>query len=72
MMLFVRQELSFDKGQHRQEDRIYRLGGSTIGWPDGKLLEAEYPEVERVTYMRSYQPNCLSDSLVKPIRPAGS
>ena len=54
MVLFVRQELSFDKGIHSKEDRIYRLGSSTVGWPYGKILEAEYPEVERVTYMRSY------------------
>lgn len=54
MVLFVRQELSFDHGLHEKEDRIYRLGSSTVGWPYGKILEAEFPEVERVTYMRSY------------------
>ena len=53
MALFIQQELSVDRGIAPDADRIYRLG-STTGWPYGRLLADEYPEVEAVTYMRSY------------------
>ncbi|MFC2157794.1 ABC transporter permease [Acidobacteriota bacterium] len=51
--LFIREELSFDRF-HSKGDRIYRLGGGTVGWPYGKILESEYPEVDSVVYMRTY------------------
>ena len=53
MALFIQQELSVDRGLAPDADRIYRLG-STTGWPYGRLLVEEYPEVEAVTYLRSY------------------
>lgn len=53
MALFIQQELAYDRDMAFEPDRTYRLG-STTGWPYGKLLENEYPEVERVTYLRSY------------------
>ena len=53
MALFIQQELAYDRDIAFEPDRTYRLG-STTGWPYGKLLEADYPEVERVTYLRSY------------------
>ncbi len=51
--MYIREELSFDRF-HTQQDRIYRLGGSTVGWPYGRILQNDYPEVESVVYMRSY------------------
>lgn len=53
MALFIQQELAYDRDIAFEPDRTYRLGSNT-GWPYGKLLEDEYPEVERVTYLRSY------------------
>jgi putative ABC transport system permease protein len=50
---YVRDELRFDRF-NAKGDRIYRLGGSTVGWPYGRLLASEYPEVERVAYMRGW------------------
>ncbi len=54
MVLFVGQEMHFDKDIHSKEDRIYRMGGSSTGWPYAQILKAEYPEVEQVTYLRTY------------------
>ena len=51
--LYVRDELAFDRF-HEKGDRIYRLGGSTVGWPYGRILASEFPEVERVVYMRGW------------------
>ena len=64
IMLYVVDELSFDKF-HTKGDRIYRVvtrfyqpdtgvGGTneTNGWPIGKILEQNYPEVEAVLYTR--------------------
>ncbi len=53
MALFIQQELAYDRDIAFEPGRTFRLG-STTGWPYGKLLEDEYPEVERVTYLRSY------------------
>ncbi len=54
MVLFIRSEMTFGTGIHDNEDRIYRLGQTSTGWPYGKILEAEYPEVEKVTYIRRF------------------
>ncbi|MEM9667010.1 MAG: ABC transporter permease, partial [Bacteroidota bacterium] len=51
--LYVTDELSYDRF-HAHGDRIYRLGSATVGWPYGRILEAEYPEVEEVVYLRTY------------------
>ncbi len=51
--LFVVDELRFDT-QHRDAERIYRLGNATTGWPYGRLIAETYPEVEALTYLRSY------------------
>lgn len=51
--LYVQDELAYDRF-HEKGDRIYRLGESTVGWPYGRIVEAEYPEVEKVVYLRSY------------------
>ncbi len=65
IMLFVLDELSYDKF-HTKGDRIYRVNttfydpgategsaNETNGWPVGKILEKEFPEVEAVLYTRS-------------------
>lgn len=65
IMLYVLDELSFDKF-HVKGDRLYRVntvfmsgdsGGEganeTNGWPVGKVLEKDFPEVEKVLYTRS-------------------
>ena len=51
--LYVQDELAFD-WFHEKGSRIYRLGGASVGWPYGRLIESEYPEVEDVVYMRTY------------------
>jgi len=51
--IYIYDELSYDNF-HDKGERIYRLGSATVGWPYGRILEAEYPEVEDVVYMRSY------------------
>jgi putative ABC transport system permease protein len=64
IMIYVLDEMSFDKF-HSKADRILRVGtdmvdiktgnpnGSieTNGWPIGKLLEKDFPEVEKVVYI---------------------
>ena len=50
--LFIRDELSFDRF-HSKSERIYRMG-ITVGWPYGNLILDNYPEVEKVVYMRTY------------------
>ncbi|MCU0368653.1 MAG: ABC transporter permease [Cyclobacteriaceae bacterium] len=64
IMVYVLDELSFDNF-HEKSARIYRvnttfqtdgsLGGSneTNGWPIGKVLEKDFPEVEAVLYTRN-------------------
>ncbi|MBS1557746.1 MAG: ABC transporter permease [Bacteroidetes bacterium] len=64
ILIYVLDELSFDRF-HDKKDRIYRVitnygassaesgGIETNGWPIGKILEKEYPEVEAVLYIRN-------------------
>jgi putative ABC transport system permease protein len=66
ILVYVLDELSFDRF-HTQGDRIYRVGTDMRdiktgdlnggiegnGWPIGKILEKDFPEVERVTYIRN-------------------
>lgn len=65
IMLFVLDELSYDQF-HAQGDRLYRVNtvfqkgesdkgdaNETNGWPIGKKLEQDYPEVEAVMYSRN-------------------
>ena len=63
--LYVRHELSYDRF-HEKSDRIVRIGtnlqspdgsstkAASVGWPVGRILAAEYPEVKQVTYMRTF------------------
>jgi len=51
--LYIQEELNYDRF-HTKSERIYRLGGSTVGWPYGRLMKEDYPEVEALSYMRSY------------------
>lgn len=64
MMVYVLDELSYDQF-HSKGDRIYRVNtvfyaegdgidgaNDTNGWPIGKILERDYPEVEAVLYAR--------------------
>ncbi|HLA64575.1 MAG TPA: ABC transporter permease [Rhodothermales bacterium] len=54
--LFVRDETGVDRGLPGG-DRVFRLVGenhsSAVGWPYGRIIAAEYPEVEHVTYVRT-------------------
>jgi putative ABC transport system permease protein len=65
IMIYVLDELSFDKF-HTKGDRLYRVNtvfakgasdsgsaNETNGWPVGKVLEKDFPEVEHVLYTRS-------------------
>lgn len=65
IMLYVLDELSYDTF-HSNANRLYRVntafytpessGGAaneTNGWPIGKILESEFPEVEAVLYSRN-------------------
>lgn len=62
MLVYALDEFSFDKF-HQNGDRIYRVNtvfidaksgneayNSTNGWPVGKILESDFPEVENVVY----------------------
>ena len=63
ILLYVTDELSYDQF-HEKKDRLYRVitmfsskgeqsgGYDANGWPIGKILEKEYPEVEAVLYTR--------------------
>jgi len=64
IMVYVLDELSFDQF-HAKRDRIYRVNtvfyaegdgidgaNDTNGWPIGKILERDFPEVEAVMYAR--------------------
>jgi putative ABC transport system permease protein len=53
MALFIGDELAYDT-QHADGDRLYRIGNATTGWPYGRLVKENHPEVEDVTYLRSY------------------
>ncbi len=64
--LYVQDELGYDTFLENS-DRVYRLTSDlqqsgdaaphragTVGWPIGRVLEAEYPEVEDVVYLRGW------------------
>src|ERR1700743_491960 len=67
IMLWVKDELSFDRG-FRSADQICRVETNltlkdgttsslpTVGWPVGRILATEYPEIEDLTYLRSWAP----------------
>jgi putative ABC transport system permease protein len=64
ILIYVLDEISFDKF-HSKADRILRVGTDMVdiksgspngkieanGWPIGKLLEKDFPEVEKVVYL---------------------
>ncbi|MBS1488276.1 MAG: ABC transporter permease [Bacteroidetes bacterium] len=72
ILLYVIDELSFDQF-HENKERIYRVitsygataqqssGIETNGWPVGKILEREYPEVEAVLYNRNASLDIIHD-----------
>lgn len=64
ILMYVLDEVSYDRF-HTKGDRIYRVNtafftpgesiagaNETNGWPIGKVLEREFPEVEQVVYAR--------------------
>jgi len=65
--IWVKKEWSYDKS-FPDADRIYRVetniqmqDGTTnslpaVGWPVGKVLATDYPEIDNVTYMRDWLP----------------
>jgi len=66
IFFYVSAELSYDKF-HTQGEQIYRLSTTvqspqsdtpqkipTVGWPVGRYLADNFPEVEELTYIRSY------------------
>jgi putative ABC transport system permease protein len=68
MLLYVADELSYDRF-HAHGARVYRVvtdvqppdNGpvakiNTVGWPVGRVLKEELPEVEEVVYLRYRQP----------------
>jgi hypothetical protein len=65
ILIYVADELSFDQF-HINKDRVYRVNtvfgtadekegsaNETNGWPIGKVLEKEFPEVEAVVYIKN-------------------
>ena len=68
ILLYVQDERSYDRF-HTHADRIYRLAtdlrppddgalnrSNAVGWPVGRILAATHPEVERIVYLRSWNP----------------
>lgn len=66
MLVYALDESSFDRF-HANADRIYRVNSvfknmetgseghnSTNAWPIGKVLQTDYPEVEKVVYIASW------------------
>lgn len=65
--LWVKDELSYDASFASQE-QVCRLESdlispdgkesknSSVGWPIGKTLKAQYPEIEALTYLRDWRP----------------
>ncbi len=65
ILIYVLDELSYDQF-HEKADRIYKIttqfynpksgiedgSAETNGWPIGKVLERDFPEVEKVVYTR--------------------
>ena len=67
IMLWVKDEMSYDKGFEsagricRVETTLTMKDGSssslaTVGWPVGRVLASEYPKIESVTYMSDWTP----------------
>ena len=65
--LWVKDEMAYDAdfaGQEqvcRVETNLIRPDGkpsnmSSVGWPVGKTLKAQYPEIEHLTYLRDWRP----------------
>jgi putative ABC transport system permease protein len=54
---YVQDERAFDRF-HEKGDRMYRVVTDgefpAVGWPVGRILVDEYPEVEQVTYIRTW------------------
>ena len=67
IMIWAKREYNYDKS-FPSAQQIYRIetnlqmpdgtksSFSTVGWPVGKVLASEYPEIEEVTYMRDWNP----------------
>jgi len=67
MSIWAKDELSYDKSFFSASD-TYRVEGvlqspdgnldelSTIGWPVGKALATHFPEIEKVSYVRTARP----------------
>lgn len=65
--LWVKDELSYDKNL-KSPEKICRIETNTVmqdgttnklqtvGWPIGKILSEQYPEVESLTYMKEWAP----------------
>lgn len=65
--IWVQDELSYDKG-FKWAEQIFRVETNsttkdgtesklqTVGWPVGRILSAQYPEIENVTYLRDWSP----------------
>src|ERR1700735_2151798 len=71
---WIKDELSYDSGFAdpaqigRVETNLTLADGSTsslptAGWPVGRSLTAEYPEIESLTYMRNWSPIILFNSV---------
>lgn len=68
--IWIKDELSHDKG-FKSPEKICRVETTTlmqdgttdkmqaVGWPVGKTLEAKYPEIQSLTYMRNWYPIIL-------------
>lgn len=65
--LWVKDELSFD-AQFADQEQVCRVESdllspdgqsdkmASVGWPVGKTLKAQYPEIEYLTYLRGWYP----------------
>jgi putative ABC transport system permease protein len=65
--IWVKDELSYDTFIPNRE-RVFRIESTTIspdgnnmemssvGWPIGEVLKNQYPEIEKLTYMKSWAP----------------
>jgi putative ABC transport system permease protein len=65
--LWVKDEMGYD-AQFASQQQVCRLEGdmvrpdgkvsktSSVGWPVGNTLKAQYPEIENLTYLRDWRP----------------
>lgn len=65
--LWVKDELSYD-AEYADQPNVFRLETTlilpdgqtdkmaTVGWPVGRALQAQYPEIEHLTYVREWHP----------------